>query len=104
MKTYNDVIDHIRVFGKLLDNEEEAEKIISEMETEKDEIVNKLPEENKTVVILCDLEGLSYEEIAEFLNVPIGTVRSRLHRGRKILQKKLQDYAKSRGYTVETQV
>jgi len=66
--------------------------------------LNSLQDDYKTVVILCDLEGLSYEEIAEFLNVPIGTVRSRLHRGRKILQKRLQDYAKSRGYRVETQV
>lgn len=63
--------------------------------------LNSLPDDYKTVVILCDLEGLSYEEIAEFLNVPIGTVRSRLHRGRKILQRKLRDYAKSRGYVVE---
>ncbi len=64
--------------------------------------LNSLQDDYKTVVILCDLEGLSYEEIAEFLDVPIGTVRSRLHRGRKILQKKLQDYAKSRGYSVES--
>lgn len=64
--------------------------------------LNSLQDDYKTVVILCDLEGLSYEEIAEFLECPIGTVRSRLHRGRKILQKKLTDYAKSRGYQVES--
>lgn len=63
--------------------------------------LNSLQDDYKTVVILCDLEGLSYEEIAEFLDVPIGTVRSRLHRGRKILQKKLSDYAKRKGYAVE---
>jgi RNA polymerase sigma-70 factor (ECF subfamily) len=55
----------------------------------------------KTVVILCDLEGLSYEEIADFVQCPIGTVRSRLHRGRKMLQEKLYEYAKVRGYDVE---
>jgi RNA polymerase sigma-70 factor (ECF subfamily) len=64
--------------------------------------LNSLQDDYKTVVILCDLEGLSYEEIAEFLNVPIGTVRSRLHRGRKILQRKLRDYAKARGFAVES--
>ena len=64
--------------------------------------LNSLQDDYKTVVILCDLEGLSYEEIAEFLDCPIGTVRSRLHRGRKILQKRLTDYAKSRGYQVES--
>ncbi|HET9129956.1 MAG TPA: sigma factor-like helix-turn-helix DNA-binding protein, partial [Terriglobia bacterium] len=56
-----------------------------------------LPEEFRTVVILCDIEGLTYEEIAEFLECPIGTVRSRLHRGRKLLQVKLLDYAKKQG-------
>lgn len=65
--------------------------------------LNSLQDDYKTVVILCDLEGLSYEEIAEFLDVPIGTVRSRLHRGRKILQKKLTDYAKQKGYAIETE-
>jgi RNA polymerase sigma-70 factor (ECF subfamily) len=60
--------------------------------------LNSLQDDYKTVVILCDLEGLSYEEIAEFLDVPIGTVRSRLHRGRRILQRKLADYARARGY------
>jgi len=65
--------------------------------------LNSLQDDYKTVVILCDLEDLSYEEIAEFLDVPIGTVRSRLHRGRKILQKKLQDYAKQKGYAVKSE-
>jgi RNA polymerase sigma-70 factor (ECF subfamily) len=46
---------------------------------------------------LCDIEGLTYEEISDFLNCPIGTVRSRLHRGRKMLEDMLRDYAKDRG-------
>lgn len=57
-----------------------------------------LPDDFRTVVILCDIEGLTYEEIAEFLDCPIGTVRSRLHRGRKMLQKWLFDYALQRGF------
>jgi len=56
-----------------------------------------LPEDFRTVVILCDIEGLTYEEIAEFIDRPIGTVRSRLHRGRKLLQTELFEYAKQRG-------
>ncbi len=63
--------------------------------------LNSLQDDFKTVVILCDLEGLSYEEIADFVQCPIGTVRSRLHRGRKMLQEKLYEYAKVRGYDVE---
>jgi RNA polymerase sigma-70 factor (ECF subfamily) len=57
-----------------------------------------LPEEFRTVVILCDIEGLVYEEIAEFVEVPVGTVRSRIHRGRKLLRAKLFEYAKKKGY------
>jgi RNA polymerase sigma-70 factor (ECF subfamily) len=50
------------------------------------------------VVILCDIEGLTYEEIAEFINIPLGTVRSRLHRGRKLLRDRLLKYARKKGY------
>lgn len=60
--------------------------------------IELLPEDFRTVVILCDIEGLSYDEIAEFVDCPIGTVRSRLHRGRKILRSKLFEYARKRGY------
>jgi RNA polymerase sigma-70 factor, ECF subfamily len=60
--------------------------------------VADLPEDFRTVVILCDIEGLSYEEIAEFVDIPLGTVRSRLHRGRKLLRGRLMDYARKKGY------
>jgi RNA polymerase sigma-70 factor, ECF subfamily len=60
--------------------------------------LDKLTKELKTVVILSDFEDLSYEEIANIINCPIGTVRSRLHRGRKHLQNELFNYAKENGY------
>ncbi len=63
--------------------------------------IAELPEDFRTVVILCDIEGLTYEEVAEFVDCPIGTVRSRLHRGRKLLRAKLLDYARKRGYVEE---
>lgn len=63
--------------------------------------LNSLHEDFKTVVILCDLEGLSYEEISEFTRCPVGTVRSRLHRARKILGQKLSQYAKVKGIDVK---
>jgi len=74
-----------KIFGQLLDDD------VSKA-------LESLPEEFRTVVILCDIEGLSYEEIAEFSQIPVGTVRSRLHRGRKLLYAKLYDYAKGRGF------
>jgi RNA polymerase sigma-70 factor, ECF subfamily len=56
-----------------------------------------LPEQFRMAVWLADVEGFSYKEIAEILNVPIGTVMSRLHRGRKSLQKALWETVRERG-------
>lgn len=74
-----------KIFGQLLDDDVSI-------------ALESLPEEFRTVVILCDIEGLAYEEIADFLQIPVGTVRSRLHRGRKLLHAKLYTYAKQRGF------
>jgi RNA polymerase sigma-70 factor (ECF subfamily) len=60
--------------------------------------VRELPEEYRTAVVLSDLEGFSYQEIAEMTDVPVGTVKSRLFRGRRILQKALYEYALTMGY------
>lgn len=59
--------------------------------------LDALPQEFKLAVILCDVEEFSYEEIAEIMACPIGTVMSRLHRGRKLLQKALYSHALSMG-------
>ncbi|MBX2944795.1 MAG: sigma-70 family RNA polymerase sigma factor [Cyclobacteriaceae bacterium] len=60
--------------------------------------LNSLDVDFRTVIILCDLEGFKYEEMAKILDIPIGTVRSRLHRARNLLKEKLSDYAKQMGY------
>ncbi|MBC7446777.1 MAG: sigma-70 family RNA polymerase sigma factor [Hymenobacteraceae bacterium] len=60
--------------------------------------LNTLPIDFRTVIILCDLEGFTYEEMAKILDIPIGTVRSRLHRARQSLKDKLGHYARSMGY------
>jgi RNA polymerase sigma-70 factor (ECF subfamily) len=52
--------------------------------------LRRLPEEFRTAVVLCDVVGLSYEEIADAISVPVGTVRSRIHRGRRLLRAALQ--------------
>jgi RNA polymerase sigma-70 factor (ECF subfamily) len=53
------------------------------------------------IIILCDLEEFSYEEMAKILNIPIGTVRSRLHRARTMLKETLAVYAAKRGYKTD---
>ncbi len=60
--------------------------------------VNSLPIDFRTVILLCDVEGFTYEEIAKIIDVPIGTVRSRLFRARNMLKEKLQGYAEKRGF------
>ena len=60
--------------------------------------ITSLPEDFRTVIILSDIEGFTYEEIADFVDIPVGTVRSRLHRARKMLYAQLYDYANNRGY------
>jgi RNA polymerase sigma-70 factor (ECF subfamily) len=66
-------------------------------EAEVKEAVEALPEQFRMAVLLADVEGFSYKEIAEILDVPIGTVMSRLHRGRRTLQKTLHDFGTARG-------
>jgi RNA polymerase sigma-70 factor (ECF subfamily) len=61
------------------------------------EALQKLPEDFRLAVYLADVEGFSYKEIAEIMETPIGTVMSRLHRGRRGLQRMLTDYARERG-------
>jgi len=76
------------IFGNLLDDDVAG-------------AIARLPEDFRTVLILCDIEGLSYEETAAFVDIPIGTVRSRLHRARKILRASLLHYARKRGYVTK---
>ena len=59
--------------------------------------LSKLPDDFRTIVFLSDIEGYTYEEIADFMDCPIGTVRSRLHRARKMLYSLLYDYAQDKG-------
>lgn len=63
--------------------------------------LKKVPETFREIVLLCDVEGFAYKEIASLLDVPIGTVMSRLHRGRKVLRGELAVYA--RNYGIETE-
>jgi RNA polymerase sigma-70 factor (ECF subfamily) len=69
---------------------------------EVEEALKSVPDDFRTAVILSDIEGMSYQEIAEATNVPIGTVRSRLARGRALLRKALESFARKEGYLKES--
>ena len=74
-----------QLFAKLLDDDVKR-------------AIEELPDDFRVVVVLSFLEGFSYQEIAEIADLQLGTVKSRLHRGRKLLQKQLLDYAVKNGY------
>ena len=77
----------------------EADMLDEFVDTDVIEALESLPETFRFPVLLADVDGFSYKEIAEMLDIPIGTVMSRLHRGRKALQKKLWEVAEQHGIT-----
>ncbi len=87
---------HMADAGAAASPEPEREVLDSIVDSEVREALEELPERFRTVVLL-DVEGFAYKEIAEMLDIPIGTVMSRLHRGRKFLQRRLYDLARERG-------
>lgn len=91
------VIEPIGAESELPDRILFDEKLPAEIE----DALGKVPDEFRLAVILSDLEGMSYQEIADITGVPIGTVRSRLARGRTILRKMLLEYAIREGYLKE---
>ena len=98
-----DGIDEFSLYRRMADDraassspDPEAELLKTVVDTEVTDALEELPEKFRTTVLL-DVEGFSYKEIAEMLSIPIGTVMSRLHRGRKFLQKRLYDLARERG-------
>ncbi len=101
-----DDIDDLFLYRRLTDPgqysrsaEDELMDLFSESEVVA--AVEALPESYRMAVLLADVEGFAYKEIAEILDIPIGTVMSRLHRGRKALQRELYTFAAARGLTAE---
>lgn len=89
-----DVKREILSEGSLLDTARIFENV---MEDDVKKAVESLPMEFRIAIILSDIEDFSYQEIAEIMDCPIGTVRSRISRGRKFLQKRLYDFARKKG-------
>lgn len=90
---YQELKDHDPQYG------ETPESIVLDSLVDSDilEAIEELPEQFRLAVVLSDVEGFSYAEMAEIMDVPMGTVMSRLHRGRKALQKRLWHIAREKG-------
>lgn len=70
----------------------------NELGDEVTKALDKLPEDFRTVILLCDIEGFSYEEMSKIIDIPVGTIRSRLFRARNALKELLKPYAVKMGY------
>jgi len=93
-----DAIEPFSVFEELQDEDPQGTFFDRIVDDEVLRAIDQLPEQFRETVVLSDVEGLSYDEIARILEVPVGTVKSRLFRARRMLQGKLYDYAVGMGY------
>lgn len=100
---YDDIENFYKnIKSDIIENNDLQEQVFSNLlDDDLTDALNSLQSDFKTVIILCDLEGFSYEEISEFTHCPVGTVRSRIHRARKVLGQKLTDYAKQKGFNMK---
>ena len=106
--SYDDIEEYVLLqkAGTDFNNEGQSETalkgelFVDEIQT----VLDKMPYYFKLVVLLYDIEGFSYQEISKMANIPVGTVMSRLSRGRRLLRQKLKRYAQSKGYHVEAKL
>jgi RNA polymerase sigma-70 factor (ECF subfamily) len=96
--SYEDTLDHKLDNVYAPTNEDPQERFFAQfLDSEVKEAIESLPEHFRRSVILCDISGLTYNEISEVLDCSLGTVRSRISRGRELLFNRLYDYAVERG-------
>jgi RNA polymerase sigma-70 factor (ECF subfamily) len=95
---FEDHIENLSLRSDTPTNNPETLVVERSMEGEVQAALDSLPEDFRTVLLMVDLQELRYEEAASVLEIPVGTVRSRVSRGRAMLKKMLADFASSRGY------
>lgn len=93
-----ETVEELSVFESVQDADPEGSFFRHIVDDEVRRAIDELPEEFRTPVVLSDVEGLSYAEIAQVMGLPVGTVKSRLFRGRRRLQRRLYEYAVEMGY------
>ncbi len=93
-----DTIEPFAVFGEIQDEDPQGAFFDKIVDDEVLKAIDQLPETFRETLVLSDVEGMSYQEIAKILEIPVGTVKSRLFRARQALQGKLYEYAVSNGY------
>jgi len=93
-----DAIEPFAVFEDVQEDDPQGRFFDQIVDDEVLRAIDTLPEQFREAVVLSDVEGMSYEEIAQILGVPLGTVKSRLFRARRVLQRKLYQYAVDMGY------
>ncbi|UCC49190.1 MAG: sigma-70 family RNA polymerase sigma factor [Gemmatimonadota bacterium] len=91
-------VEETSIFESVQDRDPEGSFFRYIVDDEVTRAIQELPEEFRIPVVLSDVEGMSYAEIAEILELPVGTVKSRLFRGRRRLQQRLYEYALEMGY------
>jgi RNA polymerase sigma-70 factor, ECF subfamily len=96
-ESFEAVPDSVRAFGSPLDDPEE-QFFHAVLHGDVDRALKQLPLAFREAVVLADLEGLNYKEIGEVLGCPLGTVMSRLSRGRRLLRQSLKQFAREHGY------
>jgi len=95
--TFDEIAER-SVFADVAEEDPEGGFFDRLVDAEVSRAVDELPDEFRVPVVLSDLEGLSYQEISDVMGIPVGTVKSRLHRARRRLQRRLYSYAKEMGY------
>src|SRR3970040_1726785 len=91
-------MEPVAVFGEIQEEDPQGAFFDRIVDDEVLRAIDQLPEAFRETLVLSDVENLSYQEIARILEIPVGTVKSRLFRARRLLQARLYDYAVSMGY------